>query len=173
MKLLTLLKRLIFVPVCASCGERLSPFPDKSLKTHGKVCLCGECYKGWLEEKAKLCTKCALPPYKCTCIPKALDTAVSEIPSLCFYEADGRGVQNKIIYSLKSTRNTELVSISHLSFIHMWSPRSNEAEYHATASSSLGYQGVDPPFQNTDLIKVSFWQTHWQNCLEQKRCLYF
>ena len=145
MKLLTLLKRLIFVPVCASCGERLSPFPDKSLKTHGKVCLCGECYKGWLEEKAKLCTKCALPPCKCTCIPKALDTAVSEIPSLCFYEADGRGVQNKIIYSLKSTRNTELVSylafelypyvvaeiersgISRDSLIFTWIPRRRSA----------------------------------------------
>ena len=110
MKLLTLLKRLIFVPACASCGERLSPFPDPKLKTHGKVCLCRECYQGWLEEKSKLCPKCALPAYKCTCIPKALETTVSEIASLCFYEAEGRGIQNKIIYSLKSTRNTEVVS---------------------------------------------------------------
>ena len=106
---LILVKRLIFVPTCASCKERLSPFPSKKLQTHGKVCLCEKCYNSWHEERAKLCRRCALPAHNCKCVPKPLKTECASIASLCFYEPEGHGTQNKMIYSLKSVRSTELV----------------------------------------------------------------
>lgn len=146
---LPLIKRLIFVPKCAACGERISPFPDRTIPTHGKVCLCNLCYKKWHEAMASLCNRCALPAYKCKCIPKLLDKSYSCIPSLCFYNPEGQDTQNNIIFSLKSTRNTELVfylayelypyiareiesrNISRDSLIFTWIPRrrSSVAKY--------------------------------------------
>ena len=86
-----------------------------------------------------------MPAYKCACIPKALDKKTSSIPALCFYEPEGNGVQNKIIYSLKRKRNSDLVeylafelyphvmnelerqNISRESLVFTWIPRRRSA----------------------------------------------
>ena len=108
MKLFTFLKRLVFVPTCVICKERLSPFPDSSIAAHGRVCQCNDCYKKWREATGELCSRCALPAYKCTCVPKSLSDNYSSFPSLFFYEAETENAQNKVIYSLKRIRNREL-----------------------------------------------------------------
>ena len=108
MNLLKFLKRLIFVPTCVICKERLSPFLDSSIATHGKVCLCNDCYKRWREATGELCPHCFMPAYKCTCVPKSLSDNYPSIPSLFFYDADTDNPQNKVIYSLKRIRNREL-----------------------------------------------------------------
>ncbi len=103
----TLIRRIIFVPTCVVCKERLSPFPEKKIATHNKVCLCNGCYKKWREATGELCSRCAMPSYKCACIPKLLDKDFTNIPSLFFYEPESENAQNKIIYSLKRIRNRE------------------------------------------------------------------
>ena len=102
------LRRLIFVPRCVICNERLSPFPDSQVATHGKICLCNDCYKKWREATGELCAHCYMPAYKCTCVPKALKDQYASIPSLFFYDASEENAQNKVIYSLKRIRNKEL-----------------------------------------------------------------
>lgn len=104
----TFLRRLIFVPTCVICKERLSPFPDSSISTHGKICLCNDCHKKWREATGELCSRCAIPAYRCTCVPKLLSDNYSNIPSLFFYDAETENAQNKVIYSLKRIRNREL-----------------------------------------------------------------
>ena len=139
MNLFTLLKRLVFVPTCSSCGEKLAPFPDKSLHTHGKVCFCQSCYKDWLDVRARLCNKCAMPAYKCACIPKSLDKEIASIPALCFYEPEGIGVQNKIIYSLKRKRNSDLVE--YFAF-ELYTHVINELECHNISRESLVFTWI-------------------------------
>ncbi len=108
MNIFTIIRRLLFVPICASCGERLSPFPDKRIVAHKRVCLCHSCYKKWVDATGVLCSRCAMPAYKCKCVPKMLNKDFTNIPSLFFYEPESENVQNKIIYSLKRIRNKEL-----------------------------------------------------------------
>ena len=152
MKFSTLLRRLIFVPTCVICKERLSPFTDSSISTHGRACLCNSCYKKWREATGELCTRCAMPSPKCTCIPKFLTKYYSKIPSLFFYESDEDNAQNKVIYSLKRIKNRELTeflafelyphvvgeidnrNLSRDSLIFTWIPRK---------SSSISKYGFD------------------------------
>ena len=140
-----LIKRLIFVPKCAACEERLSPFQDKKVLTHGKICLCTACDKKWAQATAALCNKCALPAYRCTCTPKLLQKNYVTIPSLFFYDRMADNTQNRIIYTLKRKRNGELVEflahelyrhvinelkdreISQESIVFTWIPRSKKS----------------------------------------------
>ena len=105
-----LIKRLIFVPKCAACETRLSPFPDKSVATYNNVCLCNDCYKKWRETTGELCDQCANPAHICTCTPKLLQKNFISFPSLFFYDSEARNTQNKVIYTLKEKRNRELVN---------------------------------------------------------------
>ena len=141
----TFLRRLIFVPTCVICKERLSPFPDKKMQVHGKVCLCNDCSKKWREATGELCTRCSMPAYKCTCVPKFLKDKYESIPSLFFYDAETENAQNKVIYSLKRIRNKELTEflafelyphiideinasgISRDSLVFTWIPRKNSS----------------------------------------------
>ena len=142
---LTFIRRLIFVPTCVICKERLSPFPDKKMQTHGKVCLCNDCYKKWREATGELCTRCSMSAYKCICAPKFLKDKYASIPSLFFYDAETENAQNKVIYSLKRIRNKELTEflafelyphivdeidakgISRDSLVFTWIPRKNSS----------------------------------------------
>ena len=110
MMLSKLIKRLIFVPKCASCGSCISLFPNGKLKMHESVCFCDKCYAEWHKEVAEICNSCALPAHMCTCTPKLLSKYYKTIPSLCFYDSDSNKIQNKIIFSIKRLRNSELLT---------------------------------------------------------------
>lgn len=110
MRTLTLLKRLLFVPKCASCEKRLSPFPNREFVTHGRVCFCKKCHTNWLNATSKFCVRCALPAYKCTCVPRYLRRYFDTVPSICFYNSEKEDIINKVIFSIKRKRNSELIN---------------------------------------------------------------
>lgn len=103
----TFVRRLVCVPKCASCGERLSPFADGAL-CHGKVCFCKKCLSAWHNAKNNMCISCFKTADKCTCMPKKNTFMQPTIPSLFFYRPDGKLPESKAIYTLKHKRYSEL-----------------------------------------------------------------
>ncbi len=108
-KRFSLLSRLLLVPKCASCDERLSPFAEHHKLTHGYACLCDKCREAWQMAKSEMCHTCYLTADKCTCLPRGKGFSQPYIPSLFFYHPDKSKPQNKVIYSLKHKDNSELV----------------------------------------------------------------
>ena len=101
-------RRLLCVPKCASCGERLSPFAEDDILSHGKVCLCKNCLSAWHKAKSKMCNFCFKTADKCTCMPKKNTFMQPTIPSLFFYSSDQKLPESKAIYTLKHKRYAEL-----------------------------------------------------------------
>ena len=145
------LRRLVFVPTCVICKERLSPFPDSHIKTHGKVCFCNHCYKKWREATGELCSRCAMPAYKCTCVPKSLESKYSSFPSLFFYDAENDNSQNKIIYSLKRVKNRELTE--YLAF-ELYPHIIDEIDKMGISLDSLVFTWI--PRRNSSITKYGF-----------------
>ena len=104
----TFVRRLVCVPKCASCGERLSPFDDGDILSHGKVCFCKDCLSAWHKAKSQMCNYCFKTADKCTCMPKKNTFTQPTIPSLFFYRPDGKLPESKAIYTLKHKRYSEL-----------------------------------------------------------------
>jgi predicted amidophosphoribosyltransferase len=92
-----------------------------------------------------------LPAYKCTCVPKTLNNQYKTIPALCFYEADGSGVQNKTIYTLKNVRNNEL--ISYLAF-ELYPHIANELEENNISRNSVVFTWI--PRRSSAIAKYGF-----------------
>lgn len=107
-KFFAVAKNLIFVPKCASCGERLSPIPEKGNTTYDKVCFCKSCAEKWEMSKTEMCPNCYNVSGKCTCTPNFFFQYQPEIPSICFYHPEADDVQSKAIISMKRRCDTEL-----------------------------------------------------------------
>jgi len=103
------LKRLIFIPVCASCRERLSPFSKNEEQMHGNICFCDKCLKAWEEAKAEICPVCFQSSCDCFCAPDVF-MGQPNIPSLCFYHSERHDAQSNAIITMKRTRDRELFS---------------------------------------------------------------
>jgi predicted amidophosphoribosyltransferase len=103
-----ILKRLFFVPVCASCHERLSPIVENTEITHGKACLCIDCAVNWHKEKAKMCRSCTKVASECVCTPKFFNKYQDHIPSVCFYSPDSTDAASNAILSAKRRNDREL-----------------------------------------------------------------
>ena len=107
-KFFAVAKNLIFVPTCASCGERLSPIPEKGNMTYDKVCFCKSCAEKWEMAKTEMCPNCYNVSAKCTCTPNFFFKYQPDIPSICYYHPDADNVQSKAIITMKRRRDTEL-----------------------------------------------------------------
>lgn len=103
-----ILYRLVFVPKCASCRERLSPIVDKTVLNHGFPCLCDKCMEKWQGAKSQMCHTCFKPAGKCSCMPIKNTFVQPCIPSIFFYHPDVNRVESKVIYSLKHKKNRDL-----------------------------------------------------------------
>ncbi len=102
-------RRLICVPVCASCRTRLDPIIDKSELDHGIPCLCEKCISSWQQAKTAMCHNCSNTASKCTCMPLKNTFTQPSIPSLFFYHPSDGQPQSKAIYTLKHHKYTDLV----------------------------------------------------------------
>ena len=107
-KIISVIKNLIFVPTCAVCGERLSPIPEKSSLTYGKICFCKACGEKWERSRAELCHFCSNTAENCTCIPKFFKNRQPNVPSVCFYKPEEEDAASKTILTMKHQRNAEL-----------------------------------------------------------------
>lgn len=106
--LLNTARRLIEVPFCASCSERLSPFPQKGISTSEYVCLCADCAAKWHMAKSKMCPKCAETAEKCVCTPKFFKKYQEYIPAVCFYANDGGNVPSNTVLTFKHKKCGDL-----------------------------------------------------------------
>lgn len=167
-KFFAVAKNLIFVPTCASCGERLSPIPEKGNMTYDKVCFCKSCAEKWEMAKSEMCPSCYNVSQKCTCTPDFFFKYQPEIPSICFYHPDSDDVQSKAIISMKRRCDTELfefmaidlyprlnstlnkMGISGKDCIFTWVPRK---------ASSIRESGFDQGKQLSDTLAKLF-KTH-------------
>lgn len=95
-------RNLIFIPRCASCGERLSPLPKRAEgPTRGRICFCKSCIGKWLSARAEACPVCANTSDKCNCTQNYFFNNQPEIPSLCFYRPESGDAQSRAILSMK------------------------------------------------------------------------
>lgn len=102
-------KNLLFVPICASCGERLSPIPEREEgPTHGKVCFCKTCIEKWQMARAEGCPVCTNTSDRCNCTPDYFFKNQPDIPSLCFYRPESGDTPSNAIIAMKRRRDTEL-----------------------------------------------------------------
>ena len=107
-KTIEIIKNLIFVPKCVSCGERLSPIPEKGNLTYDKVCFCQKCGTEWERARAEMCPVCSNISEKCHCTPKFFDERQPSIPSVCFYHPEEEDVASKTVLYMKHVNNSDL-----------------------------------------------------------------
>lgn len=103
-----LIYRLICVPKCASCRERLSPFAKNDSLDHGYPCLCDKCMVKWQAACVQMCHTCSNVAADCTCMPRKKTFVQPSIPSLFFYHPDTSRTESKVIYTLKHKNHVEL-----------------------------------------------------------------
>ncbi|MBE6646344.1 MAG: ComF family protein [Ruminococcaceae bacterium] len=103
-----LLSRLVCVPKCASCNERLSPFARGDSLDHGYPCLCDKCMEKWQKACLQMCHTCSGIASKCTCMPKKNLFVQPSIPSLFFYHPDTARAESKVIYTLKHKNSRDV-----------------------------------------------------------------
>ena len=100
--------RLICVPKCAGCGERLAPISKRDNLSYGKVCLCDKCMAAWQRAKTEMCHTCFKPAGECTCTSWTKKIKQPFVPSLFFYHQDRSRVQNRVLFCAKTRRCPEL-----------------------------------------------------------------
>ncbi len=103
-----LIHRLICVPKCASCKERLSPFAKSDALDHGYPCLCDKCMEKWQKACVQMCHNCSKVASECTCMPRKKTFIQPSIPSLFFYHPDTSRAESKVIYTLKHKNYLDL-----------------------------------------------------------------
>ncbi len=100
---------LIFIPICAACGERLSPIPEREEgPTHGRVCFCKPCLEKWQRARAESCPVCMNTSDRCNCTPDYFFNYQPSIPSLCFYRPESGDVPSNAIIAMKRRLDFEL-----------------------------------------------------------------
>ncbi len=100
MKLVHMMRALLFPPACAACGELL-PFDSEEV-------LCTVCRGKWEEEKRRICPDCGKPISECEC-PVSGDAGLPCV-SLAFYDPRaGRGTSpvKEMLLSVKEARLRE------------------------------------------------------------------
>ncbi len=100
--------RLVCVPKCAGCGERLLPISKTNNLSHGKICLCERCMTAWQIAKREMCHTCYMPAGECTCTNYNRKIKQPFVPSLFFYHKDRTQVQNQVLFTAKCNRRPEL-----------------------------------------------------------------
>lgn len=103
-----LIHRLICVPKCASCKERLSPFAKDDALDHGYPCFCDRCMEKWQQACVQMCHSCSRIASLCTCMPRKNTFVQPSIPSLFFYHPDTSRAESKVIYTLKHKNYLDL-----------------------------------------------------------------
>lgn len=103
-----LLFRLICVPKCAACKERLSPFARNDALDRGYPCLCDKCMEKWQKARLQMCHTCSRVAGECSCMPLKKTFVQPYIPSLFFYHPDQSKTESKIIYTLKHKNTRDL-----------------------------------------------------------------
>ena len=126
-----LLRRLICVPKCASCGKRISPFVNENEFNHGIPCMCDECMKKWQSACVQMCHTCSKVASACTCMPIKKTFAQPTIPSLLFYHPDTTKAESKVIYSLKHKDNSDLFDFLAIELYPKLDGLLDELEIHA------------------------------------------
>ena len=106
--ILNTFRRLICVPKCSSCDERLIPFANGDELDHGYPVLCDKCMGKWQAACSQMCHTCSSVAAKCSCMPRKKTFTQPNIPSLFFYHPDTEKTESKVIYSLKHKRNKDL-----------------------------------------------------------------
>ena len=107
-KIISIIKNLIFVPKCVSCGERLSPIPEKGNMTYNKICFCKKCGDKWEEARTEICPDCRNLSEYCRCVPSFFLERQPNVPAVCFYHPEENDVQSKTVLSMKHYNNGEL-----------------------------------------------------------------
>ncbi|MBQ8407463.1 MAG: ComF family protein [Clostridia bacterium] len=114
-KTVKLINKLLFPPVCAGCGEKLSPVGHS--QAYGKACFCNGCFEKWLMAKAELCPKCAGTADKCTCLPRFFKELQPNLPALCYYHSEDTSVSDRVILTMKRVNDSELFEFIGLELI--------------------------------------------------------
>ncbi len=138
----TLLRNLLFPPVCVGCRELLR-VPDYR---HAAPYLCPACAEKWRTETEACCGICQRPVSDCVCVTDELQAAhIPLFRKLAYYRHGTREpVQNRMVYRIKETRDrrttdffadgmarcvTELLRLTGWSAEHcalVWLPRGEE-----------------------------------------------
>ncbi len=105
---ITFLTRLICVPECSGCGERLLPFSKTDNLSYGRVCLCESCMHKWQTAKREMCHTCYMPAGQCKCTNWNRKIKQPYVPSLFFYHKDRSKVQNRVLFAAKCKSRPEL-----------------------------------------------------------------
>ncbi len=86
--------RLLFVPKCVGCDERMPPEDD--------AVLCPVCRASYENEKMQTCPVCASPMSECLCLPKRMERrGIKRMAKVFPYEPEKSEVCARIIYALK------------------------------------------------------------------------
>jgi predicted amidophosphoribosyltransferase len=112
-----LIKRLLLIPKCTSCGERLKPIGENTSSTYGKLCFCESCHRKWLTARATSCPNCGNIAEKCLCHSDFFKKFQQNIPALCFYDQSPQSVEGKIIFTAKRVNDKELFEFLALELI--------------------------------------------------------
>ena len=99
------LLRLVFVPRCTGCGERL-PLDAPPL--------CPHCRTQYENEKAVTCSVCAERLGDCFCLPTSMQRhGVRRMVKLFHYKKGGEAVTSQMIYTLKHKNLRDLQAFFH------------------------------------------------------------
>lgn len=91
----------ISVPKCTYCGETLD-IDDKAL--------CKECLRNYFDLKARNCSICGKPLYKCDCTSKYLEAHfVHKLIKVFRYKPGENSPANELIYKLKRENRKDII----------------------------------------------------------------
>ncbi len=97
-----IISRLLYVPKCVACGERL-------LLTHRDGVLCDFCRTRYENEKETSCPVCATRAMDCFCVlPHFPKSRVKRMVKLARYQPASEDVSASLIYALKHRRLVDL-----------------------------------------------------------------
>ena len=100
--LLEIILRLLYVPKCVACGERLPT-------THPDGVLCAFCRSRYENEKEATCPVCAARMSDCGCLlPNLPKSRVKRMVKLVRYRPSSEDVSASVIYALKHRRLVDL-----------------------------------------------------------------
>lgn len=148
-----MLRRLLFPPKCAACGELLGNMQDLAPKA-----LCSSCLVKWDAQKNQLCHCCGYPVADCERpVPSMPRHGIEVLCKLVEYDPQKpANVGNRMIFKLKDTDSAELQAFlagelvpriqrqltklgqTPENTVLVWAPRSKRAEYDRGFDQSKG-----------------------------------
>ena len=97
------LKKLVFPPSCACCGERLDIFGHECTDA-----LCRKCRGDWESAKLRICKACGMESVDCVCTGKKFDNS----RLLSIFKFGNGGSADRFIYVLKRKSNKRFFSFA-------------------------------------------------------------